>query len=157
MCLTASPNLNVKQCGENMQEAERKIEATGSSLSHITLWNKSRLESHVLIHWRTHTFSFCRKPNPISIRWVGHPNPNSLLLHCRSIPCLNTLVGSVRHLITLLKYCLIVKLLSFTQHFYIAELYPILTHCWGIPYLITWLSNSQILLHCWAIPNPKTC
>ena len=50
-----------------------------------------------------------------------------------------------------------ITLLSFTQHFYIAELYLILIHCRGIPYLITWLSNSQILIHCWAIPNPKTC
>ena len=40
MCLTASPNLNVKQCGEYMQEGQRKIEATGSSLFHISLWNK---------------------------------------------------------------------------------------------------------------------
>ena len=31
------------------------------------------------------------------------------------------------------------------------------THCWGIPYLITLLSNSQILIHCWAIPNPESC
>ena len=50
-----------------------------------------------------------------------------------------------------------ITLLSFTQQFYIAELYLILLHCRGIPYLITWLSNSQILIHCWAIPNPKTC
>ena len=40
MCLTASPNLNVQQCGEYMQEGQRKIEATGSSLFHILLWNK---------------------------------------------------------------------------------------------------------------------
>ena len=40
ICLTASPNLNVKQCGEYMQEGQQKIEATGSSLSHITLRNK---------------------------------------------------------------------------------------------------------------------
>ena len=39
MCLTASPNLNIKQCGEYMQEGQRKIEATGSSFLHITLWN----------------------------------------------------------------------------------------------------------------------
>ena len=40
MCLTASPNSNVQQCGEYMQEGQRKIEATDSSLFHITLWNK---------------------------------------------------------------------------------------------------------------------
>ena len=50
-----------------------------------------------------------------------------------------------------------VTLLSFTQHFYIAELYLILIQCRGIPHLITWLSNSQVLIHCWAITNPKTC
>ena len=41
MCLTASPNLNVKQSGEYMQEGQRKIEATDSSLFHITLWNQT--------------------------------------------------------------------------------------------------------------------
>ena len=67
--------------------------------------------------------------NPISTRWLAHPNPNSLLLQYRSIPCLNTLVGSGHYLITLLKYRLF---------HYIVELYP-------------------TFLHCWAIPNPKTC
>ena len=68
MCLTASPNLNVKQCGEYMQEGQRKNGAAGSSLFHITLWNKNRLGLHVLTHRRTHKFSFCRKSHPISIR-----------------------------------------------------------------------------------------
>ena len=145
---------------------------------------QSRLESHVLIHWRTHTYGFCRKPNPISIRWLGHPNPNSLILQYRSIPCLNKLVGSVRYLITLLEYRLfhyLVELyptflhywaipnpntlLKFTLSQNIAEqfsisihteLYPILRHYWGIPYLITLLSNSQILIHCWFIPDLST-
>ena len=85
---------------------------------------KNLFRSHLLIHWRTHTLDFCRKPNPISIRWLGHPNPNSLLLHYRSIPCLKTLVGSVRYLITLLKYRLF---------HYIVELYPTFLHCWSIP------------------------
>ena len=76
----------------------------------------------------THTLRFCRKPNPIPIRWLGHPKPNSLLLHYRSIPSLNTLVGSVRYLITLLKYRLF---------HYIVELY-------------------RTFLHCWATPNPNT-
>ena len=62
--------------------------------------------------------------NPISIRWLGHPNPNSLLLHSRSIPCLDTLVGSGRYLITLLKCRLF---------HYIVELYPTFLHCWAIP------------------------
>ena len=40
MCLTASLHLNVKQGREHMQEGERKVEATGSTRFHITLWNK---------------------------------------------------------------------------------------------------------------------
>ena len=49
-----------------------------------------------------------------------------------------------------------ITLLSFTQQFYIAELYPNLTHSWGRPYLITLVSKWQKLIHYWAIPNPKT-
>ena len=44
MCLTASPNLIVKQCGEYMQEGLQESEATGSSLVHITLWDKIGLD-----------------------------------------------------------------------------------------------------------------
>ena len=120
-----------------------KIEATGSTRFHNTLWEENLFGSHLLIHWRTHTLGFCRKPNPISIRWLGHPNPNSFLLHYWSIPCLNTLVGSVRYLITPLKYSLfhyIVEfhptfftLLSYTQSQYIVEVYTILLHFWRIP------------------------
>ena len=105
-----------------------KNEATGSTRFHLTLWKKNLSGSHLLVHWRTHTLGFCRKPNLISIRWLGHPNPNSLLLHYRCITSLNTLVGSVRYLITLLKYGLF---------HYIIELY-------------------RTFLHCWATPNPNT-
>ena len=47
---------------------------------------------------------------------------------------------------------------------YIAELFPILWHCWGILYLITLLrcfiswNLADVypdLLHCWAVPNLK--
>ena len=79
-----------------------------------------RLGSHLLLHWRTHTLGCCRKPYHISFRWLGHPNPKSLLLHYRSIPCLNILVGSVGYLITLLKYSLF---------HYIVEVYPKNLHC----------------------------
>ena len=132
-----------------------KTEATGSTRFHTTLWKKI-FRSHLLIQWRIHTLDFCRKPNPISIRWLGHPNPNSLLMHYRSIPRLNTLVGSVRYPITLLKYRLFHYIVELYTHFYIAELHLILTHCWGIPYRITLLSNSQTLIHCWATHNPNT-
>ena len=116
--------------------------------------------SHLIVHWRTHTVNFCRKANPMSIQWLGQPNPNPILLHYRSIPCLNTMLVSVRYLVTLLKYSLFNIFLRYTQHFYKAELYPILTHFWGIAYPITSLSNSQfqyitelypILTHCWGI------
>ena len=40
MCLAASPNLNTKNCREDMQEGGKKVEATGSTRYHITLWNK---------------------------------------------------------------------------------------------------------------------
>ena len=74
------------------------------------------------------------EPYPVLIHWwVVY----AILLLCWSTDCFITL-------------------LSFTQHFYNAELYPTLIHCWGIPYLTTLLSNSQILIHCWAIPNPNT-
>ena len=136
---------------------------------------QSRLGFQLLIHWRTHTLGFCWKPNPISIRWLGHPNPNSLISHYRSIPCPNTLVGSVCDLITLLKYSLF---------HYIVEFYPTCLHCWAIhnpntlfrytlsyyiakhfsttDTLLTYTKskyNSKIepiLLHCCAFPNFNT-
>ena len=49
-----------------------------------------------------------------------------------------------------------ITLLTFTQHFHIAELYPVPIHCLGIRNLITLLSNFQKLIQCWAIPNPNT-
>ena len=111
----------------NVESICRKDSENGSdrlfTLSYYIV-EQNRLESHVLIHWRTHTFGFCGKPNPISIRWLGHPNPNSLFMHYRSIPSLNTLVGSVRYLITLLKYRLF---------HYIVELHPTFLLCWAIP------------------------
>ena len=77
-------------------------------------------------------------------------------LHYRSIPCLNTLVGSVCYLITMLKNSLLHYIVELYPNFYIADLYPILTQCWGIPYLIIMLSNFQRLKFCWAITNPNT-
>ena len=52
-----------------------------------------------------------------------------------------------------------ITLLSYNEHFYIADLCLILSLCsdgWSIPYLITLLSNCQIPIHCWAMPNPNT-
>ena len=38
-----------------------------------------------------------------------------------------------------------ITLLSYIQQFHLAELYPILTHCRGIPYLLSLLSNSNFI------------
>ena len=126
---------------------------------------KNWLGSQLLKHWRTHTLRFCRKPNPISIRWAGHQNPNQILLHYRSILCFNTLVGSVRYLVTLLKTSLF---------FYIDEQFPISVHCWVVPNpntmfrytqlftllrstLTPWIAEFYpILTNCWGIPNINT-
>ena len=134
-----------------------KIGATGSTRFHNTLWKKSLIGSHFLIHWRTHTLGFRRKPNPISIRWLGHTKIQTIyyciteaypvLIHWWVVYAILLLCWSTACFITLLSY---------TQHFYIAELYAILIHCWCMPYLITLLSNSQKPIHCWAIPNPNT-
>ena len=118
-------------------------------------------------------FSFCCDSRMLETKWWNHVSYGfsyfecqkmlglyggrwPKILHYRSIPCLNTLVGSVRYLITLLKYSLFLTMLSFTQPFHIAEPDPILTHCWSIPYPITLLSNSQRLILCWAIPYLNT-
>ena len=113
-----------------MQEGRRKVEATGSTRFHSKLLEQSLLGLHLLIHWRTHTLGFCRKPNRISILWLGHPNAKHILFHYWSIASLNTLVGSIRYFIILLKYSLF---------YYIVELYPVILHCWAIP-------NSKSLL-----------
>ena len=88
----------------------------------------------------------------------------SILTHCWGIPCPFTLLINSQKLIlcwatpnpnTLLRYSLsqqIAEQFPISIH---TELYPILTHCWGIPYLITSLSNSQVLIHCWATSNPN--
>ena len=106
------------------------------------------------------------KPILISIQWLGHPNPNHTILHYRNILCFNTLVDSVRYLLqpTTL-HCWAIPnyftLLSYTQpqlnfkvstifffcwaipnFFYIAELYPILSHCRGTPKINTLLSYT---------------
>ena len=123
------------------------------TISYYTV-EQNRLGSKLLKHWRTHTLSFCPKPNHISIQWLIHPNPNYILLQYQSIPCLKTLVVILRYLITLQKYILF---------YYIVELHPTLKHCWGIPYLFTMLSNSQfqyiaelypVLVHCRTMADP---
>ena len=73
-------------------------------------------------------------------------NKSQILIHCWAIPSPNTL----------LRYSLsqnIAEQLPISKH---NEIYPILRHWWGRPYLNTLLINSQILIRCWAIPSPNT-
>ena len=109
---------------------------------------QNQLGSHIIIHRRSYALGFCRKFKLISCKGIEHPNPYHIFLHWRKIPCLNTVVGSVRYLITLLKY---------TQPYYSIELYPALIHCCGILYLKTLLEHTQyqhiaevnpIFVHC---------
>ena len=90
-----------------------------------------------------------KKPFFTSVYWLWHPNSYHTKLYYRSVPCLNTLVDSVRFFI---KACCI-TLLGFTQHFHIAELYPILSHCWGIPNNKTLLSYtlSYYIVEIWTV------
>ena len=147
MCLTASLNLNAKYCRDNMQEGGRNVEATGSTRYHITLWNKigsDRTSWYIdgLIH-----SVFAGSPTLISIWRLGHPNPNSLLLHYRCIPCLKTIVGSVRYVIILLKYSLF---------YYIVEHYQTFLHCWAIPNLNTLLRYPLSYYIATQFPNTNT-
>ena len=102
-----------------------------------------------------------KNSNLTSIQWFGHPNSYYTILHYRSIPCLKTLVHRVHYSFTACFF----TLLSYTQYFYIAELYSIRTQCWGMLSLNNLLSNSQfqyvaelwpILSHCWSIHNIAT-
>ena len=88
-----------------------------------------------------------------------------ILTHCWGIPCPNTLLSNSQILIrcwvirnpnTMLRHSLSRNIAGQFPKSILTELYPILTHCWGIPCLNTLLSNSQKLVHCWAIPNPNT-
>ena len=89
---------------------------------------------------------------PILRHWWGRPYLNTLLINSQilirgwAIPSPNTL----------LRYSLsrnIAEQFTISIH---TELYPILIHWWGRPYLITLLIISQRLKRCWAIPNPNT-
>ena len=107
---------------------------TGSTRNHGTLSKKNPLGLQLLIHWRSYAFGFCEKSHFISSQGLGHTNPYHTLLHCRIIPCLSILVGSVCYLITWMSY---------TLHHYIVELYPTLIQCWGILYFLTLRSSTQ--------------
>ena len=127
MCLTASLHLNVKQCREYMQEGERKVEATGSTRFHITLWNKvasDRTSWNIdgLIH-----SVLAKSPT------VSHFCDSDTQIHF--LYYYNTEVWRIIHW-----WIVYAKLLL----------------CWSTPCVITLLSETPTNSHCWAIPNPNT-
>ena len=146
-----------------MQMARLKVEATGCTRYYRILWNK--------IDWdrsSSSIFGFIHSVfagNPILCQIIDldteiHPI-QKYITEVNFIPCLNTLVDSVRYFNT----ACFIKLLSYTQQFFIANPYEILTQCWGLPYLNILLSNSQfqyvaelypILSHWWCIANNIT-
>ena len=79
----------------------------------------------------------------------------TIYFYINGVNRLDTLVGSVRNLISLLKY---------TLSYYIVELYPTVSQYWAIPhpkallkyspscYIAKQFRNSE---HCWVIPNPN--
>ena len=118
MCFTAS-NLNAKCSREYMQEGERKVEATGSTRFHNTLWKKIGSDRtsyyfygliHSVFAERSTVFQFY--DSDIQIQTIYY--------YITEVYRLKTLVGIVRYLITLLKY---------TLFYYIVELYPTFSHC----------------------------
>ena len=137
-----------------MQVGGRKVEATGSTRFHITFWKKSvRIAPPTTL---TDSYTrFLPNAQPYRNFWLGHPNPNHIISHYRSVP-FNTLVVSVRYLFTLLKY---------TLFYYIVEQYPTFLHCCAIPNPNTFLRYTlycfiaeqfPFSIHCWAITNLQT-
>ena len=156
-----APNLNAKFCLQYMQEARRKVEMTGATRYHKRLREKMARITPPNTLTESYTQNFSKNSNLTSIQWFGDTNPYYTILHYRSIPCLKTLVHRVHYSFTACFF----TLLSYTQYFYIAELYSIRTQCWGMLSLNNLLSNSQfqyvaelwpILSHCWSIHNIAT-
>ena len=74
---------------------------------HMILQSLQFLPSHIIIPWGSYTIyalGACWKPKFITSRGPGHPNPYDTFLQGGNTPCLNTRVGSVRYLNTLLSY-----------------------------------------------------
>ena len=120
MCLTHL----VVWMPNNAESVHRKVGEKWATLSHF---DDSNTQIQTLYYSITEAYPF----------WIHWWVVDAILLLCWIIACFITL-------------------LSFTHHFYTAELYPIPINCWGIPNLVTLLGNSQILIHCWVIPNPNT-
>ena len=140
-----------RKVSENLKSRRPALHA----IHHITLWNKTARVTPL----NTLTVSYTRFLPTTQLYLNSRtriPNPTHLLLQYRSITCLYTLVGSIRNLLTLLKYSLFYYIAELYPNFKTAELCPVLTPCSGIPYLFTLLGNSQILILCCAMPNPNT-
>ena len=108
------PNLNAKYCREYKQEGGRRVEMTGSTRFHKTLWNKigsNRTSYYIvgLIH-----SVFAGSPT-VSQFYDSETQIKTMYYYITEVYRLNTMVSIVRYLITLLKYILF---------FYIVELYP---------------------------------
>ena len=119
----------------------------------------------MMVLYVRHTPFFCRKPELISYQELGHPNSFETFLHCWSLPCFKNLGGECTvfyyfaKVFAALLLCWaipsIITLLRYTLPQYIAELYPMLTHCCGISNLNhCWVIPS--LMHWWDIPNFRT-
>ena len=145
-----------------MQESRRKVEATGSKRHHKTLSNTIGSDSTSQNIDEIIQSVFAESPTLFLVNYSHNQihticfyftKVHLVLIHWWGVSAISLLCGITACFITLLSY---------TQHFYNAELYPILTPCLGIPYLITLLSNSQfqhaaglylILTNCLRIPN----
>ena len=107
-------NSNAKFCREYKQEGGQRVEVTGSTRFHKTLWNKigSNRTSYYIVGLIHSVFAgsptvsqFCDLETQIK----------TMYYYITEVYRLNTMVGIVRYLITLLKY---------TLFYYIVELYP---------------------------------
>ena len=102
-----------------MQEGGRKVEAAGSTRFHNTLWKKIGSDcTSKYIDGLIHSV-FAKTPN-VSQFYDLDIQIQTMYYYITEVYRLNTLVGSVRYLITLLKY---------TLFYYIVELYPAFLHC----------------------------
>ena len=137
VCPTAAPNLKAKNANSACRKLGEKLRQPALEAIILHCGPKSApvappntlTDSYTLFLLKTQSYLSSKTRKPKSI-------PYNVILPKYT---LTTLVEKVRYIITA---CFLI-LLSYTQLFYIAELYPILTQGCGIPYLDTLLSNSQ--------------
>ena len=115
-----------------------------------------RLVLHAfIVHWGT-TSARIAPPNTLTdsyFRFLPKAQPYQLFLTWT--PKSKIYIFTLPKYTVLIPWCVVYTLFYYfaevppvflhywAKHHYNTELHPILTHCWGIPYLITWLSNSQ--------------